>query len=93
MKLRKVLVAVFLILLQLLVGEVSILHSHEDHKLHLDCQLCLLQANPQKKEDFRAAPKSLTLFVVYIQDQKPGVLRPLEPFHITYYLRAPPGQG
>ncbi|GBC88916.1 MAG: hypothetical protein KNN13_05230 [Hydrogenobacter thermophilus] len=82
------LVALLLILLSL-EGGVSLAHKHEDGKLHLDCSLCLFNANQQLEEKPQIEPKPLELLRVYI-DQTFKPQKPVCLFIDHFYSRAPP---
>ena len=79
-----------LLSLLLLVLDFSIAHHHhEDHGFHTDCQLCLVQHQPQHKEDVKVELnlKLLTIFV-----DKQNLAYPPQRFEIPHsnLIRAPP---
>jgi len=63
---RKLLITFLLILLGI-KGGATLTHEHKDHRLHLDCPVCILQVNPQKKEEPKIQPKEALLLVVFIE--------------------------
>ncbi len=61
------------ILLSLLLTVVSFqnsTHEHEDHQVHLDCALCILQNSPQEVKDTKLEYKCIYITVVYIEKGK-----------------------
>jgi hypothetical protein len=68
LSMRNWLLALLLLLLGT-EGGVSLAHKHEDGKLHLDCTLCIIEANPQKEENPKVEPKRAGFLSVYIELQ------------------------
>ena len=62
---KKLAFSALLSLLLLLLDFSVAHHHHEDHGFHTDCQLCLVQHQPQHKEDvkYELNLKLLTVFV------------------------------
>jgi hypothetical protein len=82
------LVALLLILLSLESG-ISLAHKHEDGKLHLDCSLCLFNANQQLEEKPQIEAKHIELLRLYI-DQTFASYTPYQVFVKHFLSRAPP---
>ena len=64
-------------------------HHHEDHQFHHDCELCIIQHQPQHKEDVKLQPRleSPVLFVEKEKTQETTLK--LEIPH-NHPIRAPP---
>ncbi len=82
----------FLLLLLGVEGGVALTHKHEDGRLHLDCTLCIIKANPQKEESPKLEPKPTGFLRFYIE------LEPYKEKVITITLkhtqcRAPPAKA
>ena len=86
---KKLAFSALLSLLLLLLDFSIAQHHHEDHEFHTDCQLCLVQHQPQHKEDVKYE-LNLKLLIVFV-DKKDLAYSP-QRFEISHFnlIRAPP---
>jgi hypothetical protein len=85
----KKLATLLLTLLLVFVDFKTAEHHHEDHQFHHDCELCIIQHQPQHKEDVKLQPR-LESFVLFVKKEKTqeNTLKLEIPY--KYPIRAPP---
>ncbi|QID32476.1 hypothetical protein [Pampinifervens florentissimum] len=85
----RLLVSLLSVLLLLFADFASAEHHHEDHELHIDCSLCIIQHVQTDAPSYQPSVK-LRLITFFVKTEPYLQTLPFRPLLKTTYGRAPP---